>query len=239
MNWLAKINLTVVTERLGPFKSALFLLTLIVLCLFIGYRLGNFYHNYQLTTLDQQKTRLEQLYQKQTKQVERIHTLEVELAVEQLASQNAQATLKKMSLDHYQVKKELAFYEKVMAPEKEANGLVIDNVKITVSQSVNHYNFQVILVQQQLKKRYAKGYVDLVIIGSLSNKPSQLKLSTISSLTKKELRFSFRYFQVIEGSFTLPENFVPEKIQLSAILTKTKWQKYQKLNKTLPWDIEE
>ena len=239
MNWLAKINLTVVTERLGPFKSALFLLTLIVLCLFIGYRLGNFYHNYQLTTLDQQKTRLEQLYQKQTKQVERIHTLEVELAVEQLASQNAQATLKKMSLDHYQVKKELAFYEKVMAPEKEANGLVIDNVKITVSQSVNNYNFQVILVQQQLKKRYAKGYVDLVIIGSLSNKPSQLKLSTISSFTKKELRFSFRYFQVIEGSFTLPENFVPEKIQLSAILTKTKWQKYQKLNKTLPWDIEE
>ncbi len=239
MNWLAKINLTVVTERLGPFKSVLFLLTLIVLCLFIGYRLGNFYHNYQLTTLDQQKTRLEQLYQKQTKQVERIHTLEVELAVEQLASQNAQATLKKMSLDHYQVKKELAFYEKVMAPEKEANGLVIDNVKITVSQSVNHYNFQVILVQQQLKKRYAKGYVDLVIIGSLSNKPSQLKLSTISSFTKKELRFSFRYFQVIEGSFTLPENFVPEKIQLSAILTKTKWQKYQKLNKTLPWDIEE
>jgi len=239
MNWLAKINLTVVTERLGPFKSALFLLTLIVLCLFIGYRLGNFYHNYQLTTLDQQKTRLEQLYQQQTKQVERIHTLEVELAVEQLASQNAQATLKKMSLDHYQVKKELAFYEKVMAPEKEANGLIIDNVKITVSQSVNHYNFQVILVQQQLKKRYAKGYVDLVIIGSLSNKPSQLKLSTISSLTKKELRFSFRYFQVIEGSFTLPENFVPEKIQLSAILTKTKWQKYQKLNKTLPWDIEE
>ena len=239
MNWLAKINLTVVTERLGPFKSVLFLLTLIVLCLFIGYRLGNFYHNYQLTTLDQQKTRLEQLYQKQTKQVERIHTLEVELAVEQLASQNAQATLKKMSLDHYQVKKELAFYEKVMAPEKEANGLVIDNVKITVSQSVKHYNFQVILVQQQLKKRYAKGYVDLVIIGSLSNKPSQLKLSTISSFTKKELRFSFRYFQVIEGSFTLPENFVPEKIQLSAILTKTKWQKYQKLNKTLPWDIEE
>jgi len=239
MNWLAKINLTIVTERLGPFKSALFLLTLIVLCLFIGYRLGNFYHNYQLTTLDQQKTRLEQLYQQQTKQVERIHTLEVELAVEQLASQNAQMTLKKMSSDHYQVKKELAFYEKVMAPEKEANGLVIDNVKITASQSANHYNFQVILVQQQLKKRYAKGYVDLVVIGSMANKPSQLKLSTISSITKKELTFSFRYFQIIEGSFTLPEKFIAEKIQFSAILKKTKWQKYQKLNKDLPWNIEE
>ena len=238
MNWLAKINLTVVTERLGPFKSALFLLMLIVLCLFIGYRLGNFYHNFQSTTLEQQKTRLEQLYQQQSKQVERIHTLEVELAVEQLASQNAQAMLKKMSLEHYQVKKELAFYEKVMAPEKEADGLVIDSIKVTASQSPNHYNFQVILVQQQLKKQYAKGYVDLVVVGSLANKPSKLKLSTISAVTKKELAFSFKYFQVIEGSFTLPENFLPEKIQLSAILSKTKWQKYQKLNKTLPWSIE-
>ena len=238
MNWLAKINLTVVTERLGPFKSALFLVMLIILCLFIGYRFGNFYHNFQSTTLDQQKIRLEQLYQQQAKQVERIHTLEVELAVEQLANQNAQAMLKKTSLEHYQVKKELAFYEKVMAPEKEADGLVIDNIEITASQSPNHYNFQVVLVQQQLKKRYAKGYVDFVLTGSLANKPSELKLSDISSITKKELSFSFKYFQVIEGSFTLPENFAPEKIHLSAILTKTKWQKYQKLNKTMLWGIE-
>ncbi len=238
MNWLAKINLTVVTERLGPFKSALFLLTLIVICLFVGYRVGNFYHNFQLTTLEKQKTRLDSLYEQQAGQVERIHTLEVELAVEQLASQNAQSTLKKMSIEHYQVKKELAFYEKVMAPEKEADGLVIDNLKLTASQSPHHYNFQIILVQQQLKKRYAKGYVDLVVIGSLNNKPSQLKLTEISADSSKELLFSFKYFQVIEGSFTLPENFTPEKIQLSAILTKSKWQKYQKLNKTLVWDIE-
>lgn len=238
MNWLAKINLTVVTERLGPFKSALFLVTLIVLCLFIGYRVGNFYHNYQSTTLGQQKNRLDQLYQQQADQVERIHTLEVELAVEQLASKNAQAMLKQMSVEHYQVKKELAFYEKVMAPEKGANGLVIDNIKITASQSPNYYNFQVVLVQQQLKKRYAKGYVDFVITGSLADQPSQLKLTDISSTTREELSFSFQYFQVIEGSFTLPENFIAEKIQLSAILTKSKWQKYQELNKTIPWAIE-
>ena len=238
MNWLAKINLTVVTERLGPFKSALFLVTLIVLCLFIGYRVGNFYHNYQSTTLGQQKNRLDQLYQQQADQVERIHTLEVELAVEQLASKNAQAMLKQMSVEHYQVKKELAFYEKVMAPEKGANGLVIDNIKITASQSPNYYNFQVVLVQQQLKKRYAKGYVDFVITGSLADQPSQLKLTDISSTTREELSFSFQYFQVIGGSFTLPENFIAEKIQLSAILTKSKWQKYQELNKTIPWAIE-
>jgi hypothetical protein len=238
MNWLAKINLTVVIERLGLFKSAFFLFTLMAVCLFTGYRLGNYYHNFQSTTLTQQKDRLEQLYQKQALQVERIHTLEVELAVEQLANQNAQVTLKEMADEHYQVKKQLGFYEKVMAPEKGANGLVIDNVKISASQSPNHYNFQITLVQQQLKKRYAKGYVDLIVTGSFENKPKQLALADISSVTKKKLSFSFKYFQVISGDFTLPEGFIAEKIQVSAILTKSKWQKYQKLNETLTWNLE-
>lgn len=238
MNWLAKINLTVVIERLGPFKSALFLVILMVLCLFTGYRLGNFYHHFQTTTLAQQKDRLEYLYREQALQVERIHTLEVELAVEQLANQDAQVTLKEMAAEHYQVKELLGFYEKVMAPEKGANGLVIDNVKISASQSLNHYNFKITLVQQQLKRRYAKGYVDIKVTGSFANKPSQLTLAEISTVTKKNLSFSFKYFQVISGGFTLPNDFIAETIQVSAILTKSKWQKYQKLNETLPWNLE-
>ena len=238
MNWLAKINLTVVIERLGRFKSALFLVILMLVCLFTGYRLGNFYHHFQTTTLAQQKDRLEHLYQEQAFQVERINTLEVELAVEQLANQNAQVTLKQMADEHYKVKKQLGFYEKVMAPEKGANGVVIDNVKIIASQSPNHFNYQITLVQQQLKKRYAKGYVDIIVKGSLDNKPRQLLLSDISTVTRKNMSFSFQYFQVISGDFTLPNNFVAEKIQVSAILTKSKWQKYQRLNETLPWKLE-
>lgn len=238
MNWLAKINLSVVIKRLGPYKSASFLALMMVLCIFTGYRLGNFYHHFQTTTLAQQKNRLENLYQEQALQVERIHTLEVELAVEQLVNQNAQVTLQQMADDFYQVKKQLGFYEKVMAPEKGANGLVIDKVKITASQSLNHYNFQITLVQQQLKKRYAKGYVDIVVTGSFANKPKQLALSDISTATKKSLSFSFKYFQVISGGIILPNDFIAEKIQVSAILTKSKWQKYQKLNETLPWNPE-
>jgi hypothetical protein len=238
MNWLAKINLTVVIERLGPFKSAFFLVILMVLCLFTGYRLGNFYHHFQTTTLAQQKDRLEYLYREQALQVERIHTLEVELAVEQLANKDAQVTLKEMAAEHYQVKELLGFYEKVMSPEKGANGLVIDNVKISASQSLNHYNFKITLVQQQLKRRYAKGYVDIRVTGSFANKPSQLTLAEISTVTKKNLSFSFKYFQVISGGFTLPNDFIAETIQVSAILTKSKWQKYQKLNETLPWNLE-
>ncbi len=235
MNWLAKINLNTIVVRLGAFRSALLLILLIVICVYSGYRIGNFYHGYQIKTLAQQKVRLDTLYEKHVAQNSRINTLEVELEVERMANNRSQSYLKSMEQQHYQVKKELAFYEKIMAPEKTADGLVIDRVSVYPTGSPHHFRFQIVLVQQLLRKRFVKGYVALTLGGSLDNKPSQLKLSAISTLIQKDLSFSFQYFQIIEGEFTLPENFLPEKIDLSTILTKNKWQKFQRLDETFMW----
>jgi len=236
MNWLAKINLNTVVVRLGTFRSAILLMLLIVICIYSGYRIGNFYHGYQVKTLAQQKVRLDNLYEKNVLQNSRINTLEVELEVERMANQRSQKLLKSMESEHYQVKKELAFYEKVMAPEKTADGLVVDRVSVYPTGSPHHFRFQVVLVQQQRRKRFAKGYVGLEFTGSLDNKPSQLRLSNISTSTKKDLSFSFQYFQIIEGEFTLPENFLPEKVELATILPKNKWQKYKRLNESFNWN---
>ncbi len=235
MNWLAKINLSTVVIRLGAFRSAILLLAIIVVTLFCGYRIGNFYHGYQEQTLAQQQSRLDFVYQQLAEKTQRINTLEVELEVERMANQRSQQTLKSIEQEHYQVKKELAFYEKVMAPEKQANGLVIDAVNLTKSESADHYRFQVVLVQQLLRKRYAKGYIELSIAGSLNNKPASFTLSELSTLTKKELSFSFQYFQIISGELKLPKNFIPETINVAAILPKSKWQKYNRIDESYPW----
>ncbi len=235
MNWLAKINLSTVVMRLGTFRSAILLLAIILITLFCGYRIGNFYHGYQVQTLAQQQSRLDFIYQQLAKKTQRINTLEVELEVERMASLRSQETLKAIEQEHFQVKKELAFYEKVMAPEKQANGLVIDAVTLSKTESPEHYRFQVVLVQQLLRKRYAKGYIELTITGSLNNKPTSLALSELSVLNKKDLSFSFQYFQIISGELTLPKNFIPESINVAAILTKSKWQKYNRIDQSYPW----
>lgn len=235
MSWLAKINLNTVVLRLGTFRSAILILALIITCLFCGYRMGNFFHGYQKQTMQQQKQRLDSLYSKQVEQTRRINTLEVELEVERLANQQSQKLLKEMEAQHYQVKTELAFYEKVMAPEKQADGLVIDNVLISATTSPNHYRFQVALVQQKMKKRYAKGKIELVFVGSLNNKPHKINLTKIAELSKKQLSFNFQYFQIIQGELTFPNNFKPEKVELSAILPKSKWQSYQRVDESYPW----
>ena len=235
MNWLAKINLSAVVLRLGTFRSAILLLAIVVISLFCGYRMGNFYHGYQSQTLAQQQQRLDFLYQQLDEKTQRINTQDVELEVERMANQRSQQTLKSIEQQHFQVKKELAFYEKVMAPEKQANGLVIDNIKLTKTSSPDHYRFQVVLVQQVLRKRYAKGFIEISLTGSLNNKPTTIALSTISAQKKKDLSFSFQYFQTINGELTLPANFIPETVNVAAILSKGKWQKYNRIDKSYPW----
>ncbi|NMP31899.1 hypothetical protein HII17_10005 [Thalassotalea sp. M1531] len=236
MNWLAKINLPVVVRRLGAFKSALLLFSTVALCLFVGYRIGNYFHGYQNQTIAQQKQRLDELYQLQNDSLKRVHTLEVELEVEKLANQRARNAIKEMETVHFDVKKELAFYQKIMAPEKQADGLTIDIVDVQATESPNHYRFSVTLVQQTLKKRFAKGNIDLTVLGSQNNKPKKLKLSKISQLTKEQLSFSLKYFQRIDGDFTLPEGFVPESLEIKAVLPKSRWQKFNELNQSFAWN---
>jgi len=237
MKWLAKINLGIVIERLGAFKSALLILSVVGLALFSGYRLGNYYQHFQLTNLEQQKQRLEQLYEQQEDQVARIHTLEVELTVEQLANKKAQESLKDLAQEHFEAKKQLAFYEKVMAPEKQTDGLLIENIKLVAGSAPNQFQFQVTLVQQQLKRRYSKGYIDLTFEGLKADKVVKVKLKDIAKISSKDLKFSFQYFQIIRGEFTFPQDFTPKHVSVAAVLTQSRWQKYAKKEQRIPWQV--
>jgi len=235
MNWLTKINLPIVAKRLGPFKSALFLISVIGLCLYVGYRLGNYYHTYQANTLALQDARLDALYRQQESSLKRIHTLEVELEVERYANLDAQNSIKAMEESHFEVKKELAFYQKVMAPEKVADGVIIDQVSIEPTESPQYFQFLTVLVQQKIRKRYAKGYIEFRVKGSLSGKPKTIPLSDMSELTKKDRSFSFQYFQRISGAFTLPKGFIPEAVLVAVVLPKGRWQKYHRIEQSTPW----
>lgn len=236
MNWLAKININTMIKHFGLYRSALLLLFIMLSCLFFGYRLGNFYHGYQTKTLADQNARLDKLYQIQTEQVSRIHNLEVELAVERLANKKAQNVVKSVEKAHFQAKQELAFYENVMAPEKKADGLTLDSFNIFASESENLYRFQMVLVQQKQKRSGVSGYIEMTLEGSQDKKPVTLSLNKISALKKEDLSFGFKYFQMLEGEFTLPKGFVAEKVNVATVLPKNRWQKYYRLDNSYQFD---
>ncbi|WNC68164.1 hypothetical protein RI845_16760 [Thalassotalea nanhaiensis] len=235
MNWLKKITISDLHQRYGAFKLLITSGLVLFVVIILSYKAGNFYQKHQNQLIAEQSERLEKLYQKNEQAKSRLNTLQVELEIERLANQKAQQALRSIEDDHFSLKKELAFYEKIMAPEKQANGIIIDEVEVTPSASDNHYRIRVVLVQQQKSKRFAKGRVDITFAGSLVNRPATINIAKMTELDKNSLAFSFQYFQVIEAEFALPKDFVPEKIDVSAILPAGKWQKSHRLDESYPW----
>ena len=203
--------------------------------LYSGYRLGNFYHNFQTQKIQKQEQQLNRLYEKLSVQKSQLNMLEVELNIEQLANDNAKNFIKELEQNTVDLKTELAFFEKIMAPENEIDGIVLDDFKVRFTNSERRFLFESIVIQQQKSKRYAKGYIELEIVGSLNSESQKLPLSDISTLQQKDLSFSFKFFQHIEGYFTLPEGFIPEKVLVSVVLPKGRWQKFKQLNKSFLW----
>ena len=236
MNWLAKINLKAIVHKFGVFKVAIVLVTLVAMCFFCGYRIGNYFHQHQTQALAHHKKQLDILYHQNAEQVKRINTLEVELEVERMTNQRSISSLKEAETSHYQLKKELAFYEKVMAPEKLVDGVILDEFVITPTDISNFYNFQAVLVQKKKLKRHSKGDIDIIISGKQDNKKVNLSVKELSSLTKKELSFSFKFFQSLVGTIIIPESFEPEKVMVVITLPKRGYQKYIRTEDSLLWD---
>ncbi|WP_371376582.1 DUF6776 family protein [Thalassotalea aquiviva] len=235
MNWLKKLSLAKLHQKFGAFKILLTSFTLLLLVGLGAYKLGNYFHKHQTELIEQQTARLDKLYQQNESALSRINTLTVELEIEKLANQKAQESLRKLEEQHFELKKQLAFYEKIMAPEKQLNGIIIDEVNIIPSVSENHYRIRVVLVQQEKTKSNVKGHVEVSFVGSLDNRPATIKLENVSPVTKDELSFSFQYFQVFETEFSLAQNFIPEQVSVSAVMPKGRWQKYQRLDQVYPW----
>lgn len=235
MKWLAKINLHTFVQKLGVYKSFIIVLTLIVICVFSGYRLGNYFHAHQIQAISYHKKTLALLDQQLADQIKRINTLSAELEIEKMANKQSLASLKSVGNENFELKKSLAFYERIMAPEKEADGVVLDEFLVSETAIKNRYNFNTLLVHQRIQKRYAKGFIDISVKGVLNNKTTTFSLADLSELSKKDLTFSFKYFQSIHGVFNLPEDFVPEKIHVIITLPKSRWQKYHRLEKGFKW----
>ncbi|GAA5215939.1 hypothetical protein GCM10025776_14510 [Corallincola platygyrae] len=165
-----------------------------------------------------------------------VESLIAELKIEQSTNQAMRDELAVHLNELYEQRRELTFYRKIMAPEKEAAGVVIDEFKVIASASEGYYRFRLVLMQLKRAKQFAKGGFELRLEGSQAGEPATLNLSELAGLSAKQQKFSFRYFQEIEGAFTLPEGFVPEQIEVRATLSKSRTRKSNTTARMYRWD---
>lgn len=189
--------------------------------LVVGYLIGAAQNWYLLERVNDLERQVERLYeQAETADYEK-HIAEVELGIERAASEQLEQDLLAGQDELLALKRELAFYQKIMAPELEAQGVVIDAFELHELRQPGHYQFRLAVVQTNRQRSGVKGVLGLSLNGLLDGSKVALDLFELAELPATEKEFSMRYFKVQTGSFRLPDNFEPESIDVRIDLQGT------------------
>jgi len=179
----------------------------------------------QETQASLEKTSENLVMQKQSSQVDNLSNKELVNSVKDL-----QQTQKKLE-------EELKLYRRIMAPEKDNEGLTIDSFQITKTDESKTFYFNIMLIQAGKQSGFLKGDLVLKVSGLLNGKNTEYDFRELGTFNEKHFKFQFQFFRNIQGFVNLPDGFEAKKV---SALARTKGRrKNQKAQKQVVWQPEE
>ena len=151
-----------------------------------------------------------------------LNVKKVELEVASIANEQAQQTLKNRLNLESELRQQISFYQKVMAPEMMQDGFVIESAEISATASDSNYAIKLMMLQHENIKATIKGTLEVTIFGSLQGKPASYSLDKLQDDPEQKLSFAFKYFEVVETRITLPDGFIPDRLEISTDIYKYK-----------------
>ncbi|MDW3096451.1 MAG: DUF6776 family protein [Gammaproteobacteria bacterium] len=131
--------------------------------------------------------------------------------VELQAAEQTKQTLREKEMEILKLTEELVFYRSLLAPEKSKVGVEIRDFSLrSTGQSEYYYDF--LLTQSSRSKRVAKGKINVTIDGKQNGKMHRIEVFDVAAAASDTIKYSFKYFQRLNGAFELPDNFEPKKI---------------------------
>lgn len=104
---------------------------------------------------------------------------------------------------------DLTFYRSIVSPEDGIQGLRIQRLDVRPGTEPREYVLALTLVQAMRHESNVSGLAQVTIAGMQGDVPAKYTVGELIGQPRAQLPFSFRYFQRIEQSVTLPEGFVP------------------------------
>lgn len=165
---------------------------------------------------DELVTTVDALRKANTSLREQVAILERAQQVEGKAYQNVDVHLRNLQDEVLALKEEVAFYRGIVSAGKE-KGLNIQTFIVDKETSPGAYRFQLVLTQHLKRVKKITGKVKLKVTDEADGSPKELLLSDMDGKQANALDFEFKFFQRIEGRFTLPSGFKPERLQINVV----------------------
>jgi len=135
-----------------------------------------------------------------------------------------------------QLEEDVLFYRQIMSPKNDESGLAIGQLDLSATEEENRIRYHIELKQLANNENVISGYANVNILGMQEGSEVSFPLRSIAvDENQLDIRLQFRYFQNIEGELIIPENFVPETVQILAV---AQGENAKTVQKNFVWLVE-
>lgn len=225
------VNLFELKTRVGVFKFTVLVFLCLLLMTYFGYQLAglNFADlRRNISQLEQTNTVLRQENESLTSER---NQLEVQLAVAEQTVELHREKVKLQLIEMEALTEQLAFYQRVVAPETNAAGVTVESVEIQRYGLEHRYHLRLVMIRSGVKKVVHKGTLEVTLSGKLGGQPHHFVLPNDDN----QLRFGFSYFQVLNADFSLPNEFKPDTLSITGKVFRYK-TRVGEVDYQAPWN---
>ena len=167
-----------------------------------------------------------------------VAVLERSSMMDQRANEEVESTMRQLRERVAQLEEDIVYYRQVVSEEMEDSGLIIGSLDITATQDPRRFRYRLVMRQNDADgDTYLLGHVNVNLVGIQDGGQRVIPLREVSEEQDQlDIRLRFRNFQPIEGSLTLPQGFVPERIQIAAVATEPV---EKSINQDFSWVVED
>lgn len=157
--------------------------------------------------------------------------------MDQRATEEVQATILGLRDRVAQLEQYIVHYRQVVSAETEDTGLIISQLGINATREENRFRYKLVLRQQDADgDTFLTGHVNVNLVGTQGEAQQILSLRDVSAEQDQlNIRLRFKYFQNIEGEMVLPQNFVPDRLQIAAVSLEPV---AKSINQNFSWVVE-
>ncbi len=147
---------------------------------------------------------------------ERVAILERAAQIDRKAYEDVDEYLVELQSEVFSLKEEVAFFRGIVS-SSGGTGLSIQSFEIEREGSGLDYRYRLVLTQDMKSDKVVSGTVDMSIAGVQDGLTKRVSSDELRSGESHYIKFEFKHFQKIEGTFTLPTGFSPHSVSVQVM----------------------
>lgn len=216
------MNLSEIPHRLGQTRTVLLLGASLLAMVVFGIFLANTERGQLLKEAEQLQHTVANLQTENEHLQTLTNRLNVKLELSEMRAEQLKLEVVRLEESVFNLQKDKAFYQHVIAPETTQDGFFIDGLELFPTATEGYYKVTMVLLQQQAVSAIVRGELSVSVTGILDSKHRILTSAEDAILPEGEVAYGFKYFQPVTLYLQLPENFLPESLAFSTTVYQYK-----------------